>query len=290
MANDWIRVRMDIHEDPAILQIAAKLDVRAETVVGYCVRFWSWASRHMSQEDRDICPAGSVAGIEMAHIEQVLNMPNFLQMLLEVGWLERNLIDNLIDNLTVLTIPKFDRWLSESAKQRGLEAERKRAQRAKEKVSHKNWDNVPPREEKRREEKKQKRRGVDNFPAGKSSPPPKGQEFVVALAEAWNSLGWVFSVRLPLAESNLKAARHGWKSPEVRELLKDPEAITTAIEDQRDFLEGQGWFRFSWLFKGDKSGERNLVKLMEHAYKGNGKADSNLKPSDILKDVDLEED
>ena len=110
------------------------------------------------------------------------------------------------------------------------------------------------------------RKGLEEpIPSG-----PGGRELISDLAEAWNKIEWVSSVRLPLAESNLKAGRHGWACKELHEHIKNPTGVIEAIQEQREYLEGNGWFRFSWLFKADKSGERNLIKLMDRAYKGNG--------------------
>ncbi len=80
MAGDWIPIREDIHEDPAILRIADKLGVRSEAVVGYCIRFWAWVSRN--------CHDGRVTGVTLTSLERVTNMPDFLHFLCEVGWLE----------------------------------------------------------------------------------------------------------------------------------------------------------------------------------------------------------
>ena len=157
MAGDWLKIREDLHEDPAVLRMAAALETRPEHVVGYCLRFWGWVSRNVSLENRDTCPSASVVGVPILSIESVLQLPGFLPLLREVGWLEYDETEKPI----VVTIPKFERHLSETAKQRALAAEKKRRQRAEKRpdsvpektgqVSLKNRDQR--REEKRRDNK-----------------------------------------------------------------------------------------------------------------------------------------
>ena len=116
---NWIKVRDDLHEDPAILKIADRMNVREEVVVGYCVRFWSWASRNSTD--------GHVRNVSTQSVERVLNMPGFLDHLMSVGWLD---FVESGDGTMCIVIPKFERHLSASAKQRCIWAEQKRGQRA----------------------------------------------------------------------------------------------------------------------------------------------------------------
>ena len=158
MADDWIKVRENLHEQPEILAIASELDARPEHIVGYCIRFWGWVSRNVSPNDRDKCPGGCVTNVPLVSVEAVLNLPGFLGLLCKVGWLKYE----IVDGKHVITVPKMDKHLSETAKKRAEEAEKKRKQRSKQRP-----ENVPgksghcpektgTREEKRREEKSNK--------------------------------------------------------------------------------------------------------------------------------------
>lgn len=160
MANDWIKMREDLFEDPAVLKIAARLKTRPEHVVGYLHRFWGWVSRNVSQESRDKCPAASVTGVPILSLESVLNVPGFLEMLRDVGWLEYTESSPEHGGEPVITIPKFDRHLSQTAKTRAFEAERKRKQRSENvpKMSQKCPAKTGTREEKRREDIKERER------------------------------------------------------------------------------------------------------------------------------------
>jgi hypothetical protein len=137
MAGDWIKMREDLHEDPAVLFIADKLATRPEHVVGYCHKFWSWVSRQ--------CNAGTVTGVTLDSLGSVLSLPGFPQMLVEVGWLE---YDNSA-SMPLIKIPNFERHLSQGAKARGLTALRVRNARVTEPLRSERNNSVT-REEKRR--------------------------------------------------------------------------------------------------------------------------------------------
>jgi hypothetical protein len=165
-------MREDLHEDPAVLEIAHKLGTRPEHVVGYCHRFWSWASRNLvlnlSPEIGDrcpdsvpnyqgqmsgFCPDSVLRGVPIESIEAVLNLPGFLRYLCEVGWLR---YANDEASGPVLTVPNFDRWLSQGAKSRVVASQKKRQQRSEKHVpilSRKCPSKTGTREEKRREHK-----------------------------------------------------------------------------------------------------------------------------------------
>ena len=140
MSGEWIKMRIDLMEDPAVMQMADKLDVREEAVVGYCHALWSWVSRQ--------CHADSVTGVTLASLGRRINLPGFPELMCDVGWLE---YDDTGD-LPVIRIPNFDRHLSQSAKKRANAALRKARQR--ESVTQKSRterDTSVTREEKRRE-------------------------------------------------------------------------------------------------------------------------------------------
>lgn len=138
MAMGWLRIREDLHEDTTVLRIAAELRTRPEHVVGYCVKFWSWVSRN--------CHAETVTGVTLESLEDVLHLPGFCALLCKFGWLE-------YDNSGAeprITIPKFDRYLSEGSKARALASERQRKKRVTQ-TSRAHRDKSVTREEKRRD-------------------------------------------------------------------------------------------------------------------------------------------
>ena len=142
MAGDWIKMRIDLMEDPAVMQMADELGVREEAIVGYCHALWSWVSRQ--------CHADTVTGVTLTSLGRRINLPGFPEMMCDVGWLE---YDDTGDR-PVIRIPNWDRHLSQSAKKRGIDAIRQAKRRQSvTQVSRSTCDNSVTREEKRREEK-----------------------------------------------------------------------------------------------------------------------------------------
>ena len=184
MALDWIKIREDIHEDPAILKISRRLKTRPEHVVGYCVRFWGWVSRN--------CVDGFVPDVSLDDVESVLNLPHFLHHLCDVGWLD------FVETPTKmgLKIPNFDRHLSDGAKKRALETRKKQQQRVTAKrvpqVSPKKRDKIGTTAgpEKRREE------NIYNVRTLSVRPKEKDKEEIAQFAKATiEEIG--YSGRLP---------------------------------------------------------------------------------------------
>ncbi|MGI9507635.1 MAG: hypothetical protein ACR2RE_31735 [Geminicoccaceae bacterium] len=162
MAADWIKMREDLFEDPAVLWMAQRLGVRPETVVGYCHRFWGLVSRQTLD--------GCLPGVSLLSLGNVIALPGFPELLVEAGWLE---YDDSDPDRPVVTIPKFERHLSESAKKRALTAEKKRLQRAeRQDLSPLGEDKCPKNAgqkrgpEKRREEKSNKEKETKAKKAG----------------------------------------------------------------------------------------------------------------------------
>lgn len=120
MAGDWIPIRLDLHEDPVVLAIADEMGVSEHEIVGYLVKFWAWVSRN--------CHAASVTNVTAMSLERVLHMPNFLRFLEKYNWVQFALLD---DGTPVMTVEKYDRWLSRSAKSRMQAALRKKTERGR---------------------------------------------------------------------------------------------------------------------------------------------------------------
>lgn len=142
MAGDWIKMRIALADDPAVISIAARLNVDEFTVVGMLHHLWGWADT----QSRD----GHAPGVTNVWVDRYVRHAGFADAMVSVGWLE-------IDE-TGVTFPKFDRHNGETAKTRALAAERKRNQRGKVteedgQVSRSERDTSVTREEKRREEK-----------------------------------------------------------------------------------------------------------------------------------------
>lgn len=147
MAGDWIKMRADIAEDPAVIGIAARLGLDEFSVVGRLQALWSWADG----QSRD----GHARGVTAEWVNRKVQCDNFAQAMCHFGWLK-------VDD-DGITIPNFDHHNGETAKTRALGTKRKQKQRAGAETSDEgaseeagmsrgDRDKSETREEKRREE------------------------------------------------------------------------------------------------------------------------------------------
>jgi hypothetical protein len=104
MAGDWIKMRCDLHEDPAVISMAAALDLDEDTVVGKLHRLWSWADRHTTD--------GNAVGVTETWVDRHVNRSGFAQAMSGAGW--------LTISAAGITFPNFDRHNLQSAKRRAL--------------------------------------------------------------------------------------------------------------------------------------------------------------------------
>ncbi len=140
MAGDWIKMRNDLVEDPAVIDMAAQLDVDEFAVIGRLHALWAWADR----QSRD----GHAVGVTKSWIDRKVQRDGFATAMCSVGWLE------VTD--TGIAFPNFANHNGESAKTRALGTVRKQKQRSvtalSNDVSRTERDKSETREEKRREE------------------------------------------------------------------------------------------------------------------------------------------
>jgi len=115
MAGDWQMLRLDIHDDPAVIAIAAALDLDEDTIVGKLTRLWGWANRQTEN--------GNVPGVTEKWLDRYIGVTGFAQAMVNAGW--------LVVESEQVTFPNFDRWMSETAKRRGLTARRVAKSRGK---------------------------------------------------------------------------------------------------------------------------------------------------------------
>jgi len=145
MAGDWMKVELELPDKPEVHALAGILCIDPDLVVGKLLRVWQWFDKHTVD--------GNAFGVTYLMIDRITSVAGFGEAMMFVGWLEQN------DK--VLTMPKFDRHTSASAKQRALTAKRV----AKKRNANSNDESVTlalAREEKRRED--------ININTGESSP------------------------------------------------------------------------------------------------------------------------
>ena len=110
MANDWIKLRISIHTDFAVIRIGRIVGQNRWEVVGRLSDIWGWIGTH-SSDGRDI-------PVTEADIDALVDCQGFASAMRQVGWLSGE--DGHLE------VPNFERHNSSSSKARALESEAKR--------------------------------------------------------------------------------------------------------------------------------------------------------------------
>lgn len=134
MAGDWIPMRLDLCEDPAVLQMADILGESDEYVVGCLHRVWSWASRN--------CHDGTVTGVTKMSLSRAVKLPKVVDAMCSVGWLIEG---KTSDGASFIVFPKWENWLSKSAKSRLQNAMNQRISRESKKTQPVKQNPEPPK-------------------------------------------------------------------------------------------------------------------------------------------------
>lgn len=104
MAGDWMKIELELPDKPEVHALSAMLKIDSDCVVGKLIRVWQWFDKHTTD--------GNAYGVTLALPDKVTGVTGFGEAMIFVGWLEQN------DKF--LTMPKFDRHTSTSAKKRAL--------------------------------------------------------------------------------------------------------------------------------------------------------------------------
>lgn len=113
MAGDWIKMRQDLRDDPAVIGISSALNLDEDMVVGKLHRLWSWADKHSSD--------GTAPSITPRWVDKYVSQPGFADAMVKVDWLEFN-------DYGVI-FPNFNKHNGQSAKIRSDAAIRQRLSR-----------------------------------------------------------------------------------------------------------------------------------------------------------------
>jgi hypothetical protein len=117
--SSWIPISSTIANRTEVRVLARTLGIADAHAVGLCVIFWSW----VDAESAD----GSLPRVVAGDIDAVVKHPGFADALEGAGWL-------LLDDGGAI-VPKFDRWMGQSAKRRAQDQRRKRAERERGKAN-----------------------------------------------------------------------------------------------------------------------------------------------------------
>ena len=112
MAN-WIKIDSSLLAKPEVFHIAELTGMSRYEVVGRLISVWVWAD----EQSRD----GNAASVTEAHLDELHGAQGFAHAMIEAGW--------LTVTKSGVSIPNFDRHISQSAKARALTAIR--AQRSR---------------------------------------------------------------------------------------------------------------------------------------------------------------
>lgn len=146
MAGDWIKMRSDLSDDPAVFKIAGALNLDRFSVIGRLHAFWAWADKHAVD--------GRVDGASSLHVDDVVRFDGFANALAQVSWL-------LIGD-DFLEVPNHDRHNSQSAKERA----QKNARQARWRHGKAgNVDGCPSTDPSTREEKRREEKNRSNTPS-----------------------------------------------------------------------------------------------------------------------------
>lgn len=108
MAGDWIKMRVDLRDDPDVIGIAAATGLDEDTVVGKLHRIWSWADQQTAN--------GNAHSVTRKWLDRYIGVTGFAEAMEKVGWL--TVMDDGIQ------IPDFDTHNGQSGKRRALTAKR----------------------------------------------------------------------------------------------------------------------------------------------------------------------
>lgn len=106
--NEWIKIRLNLSDDPAVIGIAAATGLDEFGIVGRLVALWSWADKHTVD--------GDAPSVTQAWLDRHVNAPGFAEEMIAQGWLEQT--------STGIRFPKFSEHNGQSAKRRALTANR----------------------------------------------------------------------------------------------------------------------------------------------------------------------
>lgn len=166
----WMKIELELPDKPEVHYIAAITGIDPDAVVGKLIRVWQWFDKHTTD--------GNASGVTFALPDRISGVTGFGEAMNLAGW--------LVQDGSVLTMPKFDRHNGESAKKRALTAERvaKSKQKSNANSVTTALPDALPREEKRREEvnlkpHSEERGEVNGTTAAQNPPPPPSRKGIV---------------------------------------------------------------------------------------------------------------
>ena len=113
MAGDWIKMRIDLQDDPSVVAICDTTGLSEFEVIGRLHKLWGWADKHTSN--------GVTSGVNPKWVDRYVSHSGFSDAMIASGWLA-------FDD-GVLSFPNFEIHNGKSAKSRCDAALRQRMSR-----------------------------------------------------------------------------------------------------------------------------------------------------------------
>jgi len=118
MAGDWISITHELPDKPEVLAIAGELSITRFEVVGRLHVLWRWFDQHTKDGHANsvtlVTLSSCIFGDELGAM--------FVQAVKNVNW--------LIENSAGISVPNFEKHISETAKTRAMSRNRKQKQRS----------------------------------------------------------------------------------------------------------------------------------------------------------------
>lgn len=143
MANDWIKFRCKLWDDPRVRKMSRECPAPRGQVIGALVRFWSLADQYAATKDG----GATLEGLTPEDVNAEVELENFVESLPEC-WCR------VVDGK--LYLPEYQEHNGQTAKTRAADAKRKQASRRRPENVRADADKCPdaPGPEKRRLDKK----------------------------------------------------------------------------------------------------------------------------------------
>jgi hypothetical protein len=108
MAGDWIQMRVNLDTDPAVLEMAARLNIEECVVVGRLWKLWSWADQHVTDNYN--------IAVTRTAIDRIVGLSGFADAMCATTWLCGE------DN--AMQMPNLERYQGNNAKKRASDREK----------------------------------------------------------------------------------------------------------------------------------------------------------------------
>jgi hypothetical protein len=226
MAGEWIKMRIDLASDPAVVRIRRATGLDADSVVGKLHRLWGWADVHTAD--------GSAVGLDVDWVDEIAGVTGFAAAMMDAGWLEAN--------GTGIRFANFDKHNGQPAKVRALGKNRMKRIRCAGSAT-----SAPLEEEKRREEE-----DIPAAPVPTSDPAKPSRSRAKPAGVSWTAdAGW---------EGITEADRTEWAQAFPGAVLAQELAKATAWLKANPQRAGRrNWRRFlvGWLQRCQDKGGTN---------------------------------